>query len=84
MGCHSRGTRTSGWPPSIGKEIAVIVKGEKVRLIHDMRRDGNNSKVQLEERLVLPRLKDIVEGVMKLMANNGEGIEFLTSISAMR
>ena len=43
-------------------KIAVIAKGEKVRLIHDTRRNGANSKVQLEERLVLPRLKDIVEG----------------------
>ena len=61
-------------------KIAVIVKGEKVHLIHDMRRNGTNSKVQLEERLVLPRLKDIVEGVMKLMAGkaNDEGIDFLT------
>ena len=61
-------------------KIDVIVKGEKVLLIHDMRRNGNNSKVQLEERLVLPKLKDIVEGVMDLMANksNEESIEFLT------
>ena len=26
-------------------KIAVVVKGEKVRLIHDMRRNGTNSKV---------------------------------------
>ena len=31
-------------------KITVIIKGEKVRLIHDMRRNGTNSKVQLEER----------------------------------
>ena len=36
-------------------KIAVIVKGEKVRLIHDMRRNGTNAKVKLEERLVLPQ-----------------------------
>ena len=73
-GCHSRGTRTSSW--SQLAKIAVIVKGEK---IHDMRRNGANSKVQLEERLLFPRLKDIAECVMKLMANksNEEGIEFL-------
>ena len=61
-------------------KIAVFVKGEKVRLIHDMRRNGTNAKVQLEERLVLPRHKDIVEGVMKLMAikTYEEGIDFLT------
>ena len=61
-------------------KIAVIVKGERVRLIRDMRRNGTNSKVQLQKRLVLPMLKDIVDGVMKLMANksNEEGIEFHT------
>ena len=31
-------------------KIAVVVKGEKVRLIHDMRRNGTNSKVTFEER----------------------------------
>ena len=61
-------------------KIAVLVKGEKVRLIHDMRRNGTNSKVTFEERIVLPRVKDIIEGVMELLEgkNNNEGIEFLT------
>ena len=61
-------------------KIAVVVKGEKVRLIHDMRRNGTNSKVTFEERLVLPRVKDIIEGVMELLErkNNHEGAEFLT------
>ena len=57
-----------------------MVKGEKVRLIHDMRRNGTNSKVTFKERLVLPRVKDIIEGVMELLErkNNREGVEFLT------
>ena len=61
-------------------KIAVIVKGEKVRLIHDMRRNGTNAKVVFHERLVLPRLRDVVQGVMVLLENkaNHEGIEFLT------
>ena len=61
-------------------KIAVIVKGEKVRLIHDMRRNGTNSKVVFHERLVLPRLRDVVQGVMVLLESkaNHEGIEFLT------
>ena len=33
-------------------KIAVVVKGEKFRLIHDMRRNGTNSKVTFEERIV--------------------------------
>ena len=61
-------------------KIAVVVKGEKVRLIHDMRRNGTNSKVSFQERLVLPRVKDIVGGVMELLEDkdNNEGVEFLT------
>ena len=61
-------------------KIAVVVKGAKVRLIHDMRRNGTNSKVTFEERIVLPRVRDIIEGVMELLEhkNNNEGVEFLT------
>ena len=33
-------------------KIAVIVKGDKVCVIHDMRRNGTNSKVTFHERLV--------------------------------
>ena len=58
-------------------KIAVVIKGEKVRLIHDI---GTNSKVTFEERIVLPRVRDIIEGVMELLErkNNNEGVEFLT------
>ena len=48
-------------------KIAVIVKGEKVPLTHDMRPNGTNSKVVFHERLVLPRLRDVVQGVMVLL-----------------
>ena len=40
-------------------KIEGMVKGEKVRLTHDMRRNGPNEKVAFQERLVLPRVKDI-------------------------
>ena len=61
-------------------KIAVVVKGEKVRLIHDMRKNGTNSKVPFQERLVLPKVKDIVGGFMELPEdrNNNDGVEFLT------
>ena len=61
-------------------KIAVVVKGDKVRLIHDMRRNGTNSKVTFHERLVLPRLKDVIQGVMELLKGkaNDEGIDLLT------
>ena len=61
-------------------KIAVVVEGAKVRHIHDMRRNGTNPKVTFEERIVLPRVRDIIEGVMELLEhkNNNEGVEFLT------
>ena len=31
-------------------KILVVVKGEKVRLIHHMQRNGTNSKVSFQER----------------------------------
>ena len=60
-------------------KIAGVVKGEKVRLIHDMRRNGTNSKVS-KERPVLPRVKDIVGGAIELLKdkNKSEGVDFLT------
>ena len=50
--------------------IAVIVKmkkeGKKVRLVHDLRRSGINETIKVEERLVLPRLRDVIEDAMTL------------------
>ena len=79
MGCHSGELERQVGSIQLAK-IAVIVKSDKVRVIHDRRRNRTNCKVQLKERHVLLRLKHIVEGVMKLMAgkSNEEGIEFLT------
>ena len=42
---------------------------KKVRLIHGMMRDGTNSHVTFCERLVLPRLKDVVQGVVALLGD---------------
>ena len=48
----------------------------KLRLIVDMRRSGLNEHVVLNERIVLPRVRDAVKDVMSLMAQpNSEGIE---------
>ena len=38
-----------------------------------MRRNGTNSKVTFEERIVLPRVKELLEH-----KNSNEGVEFLT------
>ena len=54
-------------------KLAAIVKvrsdgSERVRIIIDMLRSGLNLFVQLEERIVLPRLRDVMADVM-FMAN---------------
>ena len=61
-------------------KIGVIVKGAKMRLIHDLRRNGTNARVTFQERLVLPRLKDLVAGIMDLFQakHQGEGMDLLT------
>ena len=61
-------------------KIGVIVKGTKMRLIHDLRRNGTNARVTFQERLVLPRLKDLVAGIMDLFQakHQGEGMDLLT------
>ena len=60
-------------------KIAVVVKGTKVRLIHDLRRNGTNARVTFRERLVLPRVKDLISGIMELLQkqSSGEGVELL-------
>ena len=59
-------------------EIAVVVKGTKVRLIHDLRRNGTNARVTFRERLVLPRVKDFITGKLLQKQTSGEGVELLT------
>ena len=61
-------------------KIGVIVKGAKMRLIHDLRRNGTNARVTFQERLVLPRLKDLVAGIVNLFQakHQGEGTHLLT------
>ena len=54
--------------------MAVIVKLDtegniaKVRLVHDLRRSGVNAKVRLCDRLVLPRVGDVLEDLLDLLA----------------
>ena len=51
----------------------------KLRLIVDMRRSGLNEHVVLNERILLPRLRDVVKDVMSLQAQQSskgeEGVE---------
>ena len=52
-------------------KIACVVSSkdghQKVRLIHDLRRSAVNAKIILRERLVLPRLCDVVQATLDLM-----------------
>ena len=61
-------------------KIAVVIEGTKVRLIHDLRRNGTNARVTCRERLVLHRVKDLITGIMELLQSqaSGDGVEFLT------
>ncbi len=56
-------------------KIGVIAKVKqqlvKIRLIHDLRRSGVNAKVVMNERIVLPRLMDVVTDLLKLMKEAG-------------
>lgn len=51
--------------------IAALVKETggtlKTRLIHDLRRNGVNGQVRVQERLVLPRLRDVVGDALDLL-----------------
>ena len=51
-----------------------------MRLSHDLRRKGTNKRVISQERLVLPRTKDLVAGIVDLLQAKaqGEGLYLLT------
>ena len=62
--------------------LAAIIKvkergEERVRIIIDMLRSGINYFVRLEERIVLPRLRDVINNVLYLLSQceAGEEIE---------
>ena len=62
--------RACGGPAMLSK-IGVIAKPQgdrvKLRLIHDLRRSGVNSRVKLTGRFVLPRLRDARDGILELI-----------------
>lgn len=65
-----QGSLEKKYGPLVQSSIGVIVKYKKdvkkVRLVHDLRRSGINNTIQFGERLVLPRLRDVVEDAMIL------------------
>ena len=66
-------------------KIACIVSSkdgaQKVRLIHDLRRSAVNAKIILRERLVLPRLCDVVQATLDLMEAgfDSDHLEFMVA-----
>ena len=63
--------------------VGVIVKSKsgttKVRLIHDLSRSGVNHRIKVPERVILPRLSDVIEGaIVVLKARDDRNlVEFL-------
>ena len=61
------------FPGAIIAKIVVILKlrrdgSKKIRIIVDMLRNGVNGMIRLRERIVLPRVSDVVEGTLDLWA----------------
>ena len=55
-------------PSKVGCVVTEGKHGKKYRLIHDLRRSRVNALLKLKERLVLPRLADVVESLLDLRA----------------
>ena len=57
--------------PATVHRIGVIAKiragVEKLRLIHDLRRSGVNQRVKCKERLVLPRISDLMQDILDVI-----------------
>ena len=56
----------------VQSRIGVIVKEKedgstKVRLVHDLKRSGVNAQIIIKERIVLPRLFDVINAILDLM-----------------
>lgn len=86
-------TRVQDWqavvnevgPGAVITPLACIIKvkdgKEKIRLVVDMRRSGVNGRMQLLERIILPRISDLAKSAQELArAHNGQaGLEFLVA-----
>ena len=61
------------WGQVVVPRLACLVKlrddgSKRVRIIIDMLRSGLNYFIKLEERLVLPRLRDVVANLLYLLS----------------
>ena len=55
---------------AVYSKIGVIAKQKddklKVRLIHDLKRSGANQLVRTSERIVLPRISDVIDDALDI------------------
>ena len=63
----------------VPSRVGVLVKQKgdkcKVRLTHDLSRSGVNHRIRLPERVVLPRLSDVIKSTAALLATRSPGID---------
>ena len=55
----------------IGVKAKMKNGKEKLRLIHDLKRSGVNSRVDFKERLILPRLADARDDILDAIDEGG-------------
>ena len=71
----SRKALEAKYGPITQNRIGVIAKSKKgklkLRLIHDLRRSGVNSRVKFTERLILPRLADARDDILHAISQAG-------------
>ena len=81
---HNRETLEARVGPLVPSAIGVVVKNKagvrKLRLVHDLRRSLVNQHILTSERIVLPRMSDLVEDVSILLEQlqPGEEIKLLS------
>ena len=63
----------------VGAVVTTKQDKKKVRLIHDLRRSLVNSEVVIKERLVLPRLSDLIDDTIDMMlkCRENESVELV-------
>ena len=52
----------------------------KLRLIHDLRRSGVNQRIQMRERVVLPRMADLITDILETIARLETGEDWECSV----
>ena len=67
-------------PSAIGVIVKVKAGVQKIRLVHDLRRSFVNQHILMSERIVLPRMSDVVEDISVLLESlqPGETVKLLS------